>query len=74
MSPSEDESPSEYLTTAQLSGAYTIPVATLRYWRHKGDGPPSFRLGRRVVYRRADVDEWLRAQEAATTRGGQVTV
>ncbi|MCX2934721.1 helix-turn-helix domain-containing protein [Mycobacterium sp. CVI_P3] len=35
---------------------------TLRYWRHTGTaGPPSFKLGRRVLYRRSDVDAWLQA-------------
>jgi len=37
-------------------------VATLRYWRHLGIGPDSFRLGRRVVYRRDDLDRWITAQ------------
>jgi predicted DNA-binding transcriptional regulator AlpA len=38
-------------------------VATLRYWRHLGTGPRSFRLGRRVVYRLADVGAWIEAQD-----------
>jgi predicted DNA-binding transcriptional regulator AlpA len=37
-------------------------VATLRYWRHLGTGPRSFCLGRRVVYRLADVHAWIEAQ------------
>lgn len=65
----------EFMTTPQVSEEYGVPEATLRYWRHRGEGgPPSFRLGRRVVYRRAEVDRWLSAQESATTRGGQVIV
>ena len=36
------------------------PVASLRYWRHLGTGPHSFRLGRRVLYRYTDVIERLR--------------
>ncbi|HZH23253.1 MAG TPA: helix-turn-helix domain-containing protein [Geodermatophilus sp.] len=46
------------------------PVATLRYWRHLGTGPHSFRLGRRVVYRREDLHAWIDAQrqEACTGR------
>jgi predicted DNA-binding transcriptional regulator AlpA len=39
--------------------------ATLRFWRHQGDrGPRSFKLGRRVMYRRVDVDKWIEAQYA----------
>ena len=41
------------------------PVATLRYWRHLGTGPRSFRLGRRVLYRRDDLRTWIDAQREA---------
>ena len=41
------------------------PVSTVRYWRYLSTGPNCFKLGRRVVYRRADVHTWLAAQEAA---------
>ncbi|EFV91667.1 hypothetical protein ES5_09862 [Dietzia cinnamea P4] len=58
------------ITPAQLSEETGIPVGTLRYWRHAGTGPESFKLGRRVVYRRSAVDAWINAQELATTRGG----
>jgi predicted DNA-binding transcriptional regulator AlpA len=37
-----------------------ISVATLRYYRATGEGGPrSGKLGRRVVYRRADVEAWI---------------
>ena len=42
---------------------------TLRYWRHIGAGPPSAKLGRRVVYRAADIEAWIAAQFAATVGG-----
>lgn len=35
-----------------------VPVATLRYWRHIGEGPFSFRIGRHVRYWRTDVVIW----------------
>jgi Helix-turn-helix domain len=35
------------------------PVATLRYWRHPGTGPRSFRLGRHVLFRRDDLHRWI---------------
>ncbi len=44
---------------AELTG---IPEATLRFWRHAGTGPPSAKLGRRVVYREADVLAWVDRQ------------
>ncbi len=59
------DSPDDLLTTAEVAQIMRSPVSTLRYWRHLGTGPHSFRLGRRVVYRRADVTAWLLEQAAA---------
>lgn len=62
--------PDPIVTLPQLSEETEIPEGTLRYWRHAGIGPESFKLGRRVVYRRSAIDAWIEAQQAATTRGG----
>nr|WP_224112664.1 helix-turn-helix domain-containing protein [Mycobacterium avium] len=62
--------PVEFLTAAQVSELTGLPQATLRYWRHANQGPASFRLGRRIMYRREVVERWIAAQEKATTRGG----
>lgn len=40
-------------------------VETMRYWRKRGEGPPTFRLGRRVVVDQAELDAWVDAQRAA---------
>jgi hypothetical protein len=53
------------LTLAEAAAVLRTPVATLRYWRHLGVGPDGFRLGRRVVYRRADVDRWVTERQQA---------
>lgn len=58
------------LTTAQVEDFTGVPQATLRYWRHKGTGPASYTLGRRVVYDAADVVAWVEAQKKATVVGG----
>lgn len=53
----------QLLTTAEASELLHVPVATLRWWRHTGTGPRSFRLGaRKVMYRRSDVIAWLEEQ------------
>ena len=52
----------QLLTLTEAADRLRTPVATLRYWRHLGAGPDSFRLGRRVVYRREDIDRWITAQ------------
>ncbi len=50
------------LTLAEAAEFLRTPVATLRYWRLLGIGPTGFRLGRRVVYTRADLISWLAEQ------------
>ena len=54
--------PSDLLTITEAAEILRAPVATLRYWRHLGTGPRSFRLGRRVLYRRDDLHTWIDAQ------------
>lgn len=46
----------------EVSEMTGIPEATLRFWRHEKRGPKSGKLGRRVVYREADVLAWIDAQ------------
>lgn len=61
---------STLLTVREASEiAHTSP-ATLRYWRHAGSGPRSFKIGRRVMYKRADVEQWLQQQYDTTSVGG----
>ena len=55
----------QLLTLTEAAARLRTPVATLRYWRHLGIGPDSFRLGRRVMYRRDDLDQWITAQHDA---------
>lgn len=43
---------------------------TLRYLRMKNEGPASFVVNGRVLYRKAEIERWLSEQEAATLRGG----
>ncbi len=58
----------DLMTLAETAAYLRTPVATLRYWRHLGVGPAGFRLGRRVIYRRGDVDRWLSERQDAETR------
>ena len=54
----------DLLTIAEAAELLRAPVATLRYWRHLGTGPRSFRLGRRVLYRTDDLHAWIAQQHA----------
>ena len=51
----------DLLTITEAADLLRASVATLRYWRHLGTGPASFRLGRRVLYRRDDLHAWIAA-------------
>jgi predicted DNA-binding transcriptional regulator AlpA len=52
----------DLLTMIEVAAIIRAPVATLRYWRHLGTGPHSFRIGRTVRYWRNDVLQWLESQ------------
>ncbi|MFG3253237.1 helix-turn-helix transcriptional regulator [Streptomyces sp. NPDC048172] len=66
------------VTTAHPKAAFlTLPMAaeylgispnTLYVWRHRRQGPPSFRMGGRVMYRISALDDWVAAQEMADSR------
>ncbi|NQE93795.1 helix-turn-helix transcriptional regulator [Nocardia terpenica] len=60
----------DLLTTVEVAEEYKFNVGTLRYWRHRGYGPASFARGRKVVYRRCEVEAWIAEQEQLTRRGG----
>lgn len=52
----------EFLTTEEVAERLRIPAATLRYWRMKGIGPRSIKVGpKHVRYRASDVVEYLAA-------------
>jgi hypothetical protein len=54
---------SEYLTAKQLEELTKVSAATWRYWASVNRGPFSFRLGKRRLWKRTSVLEWLAAQE-----------
>jgi predicted DNA-binding transcriptional regulator AlpA len=56
---------SELLLLDEVSELTRIPVPSLRFYRHNGTGPRSFRLGNRVVYKRADVEAWIEERYSA---------
>jgi predicted DNA-binding transcriptional regulator AlpA len=52
----------EMLTLQEACHLLRVPEGTLRYWRHLGSGPRSFKLGRHVRYWRTDLILWLTEQ------------
>lgn len=47
------------LTVEDLAEYLGVPVATLYAWRYHRQGPPGFRVGRHLRYRRSDIHEWI---------------
>ena len=52
-----------YLSTKQLSVDLGKSVRTLDRWALTGDGPPRTRIGRKTLYRREAVLQWLQSRE-----------
>lgn len=53
--------PTRALTEREVSDLLGLSVATLRAWRHRGQGPRFLRLGRAVRYLPADLEDFVRA-------------
>lgn len=47
------------LNPEEVADWLSVPLATLRYWRHVGAGPRSIKVGRHVRYLPDDVTRWL---------------
>ncbi len=43
--------------------------AKLAQWRHKGIGPAFYKLGRKIVYRGADLNAWAEANRVEPRAG-----
>jgi excisionase family DNA binding protein len=49
-----------FLTTQELAETLRTSPETVRFWRHSGKGPKSFKVGRRVLYALEDVEAFIR--------------
>lgn len=41
----------------------------LAQWRHKGMGPAFYRLGRKIIYRGADLNDWAESSRVDPGKG-----
>ena len=49
----------EFMLLKEAAELVRLSPETLRWLRHKGEGPPCAKVGRRLVFKRSDVLEWL---------------
>ncbi len=47
------------LSAQDLADFLHVPIATIYAWRYRRQGPPGFRVGRHLRYRRDDVQQWI---------------
>ena len=55
----------DWISREQLACALDLTTDTLSRWEARRQGPPCTRIGRKTFYRRAAIQEWIRAQEQA---------
>lgn len=53
-----------YMTTEEVAERFRTSPGTVRYWRHVGKGPASFRVGAKALYDVALVEAWEADQQA----------
>lgn len=58
---------SDLISTSDLAKKLGIQPNTLEKWRVHGEGPPHYRLGRRILYKMEDVSAWLDQRRVAST-------
>jgi hypothetical protein len=52
----------EYLTNEMRAEEEHRTVASIHQENHRGDGPPAYKIGKRVLYRRSEVEAWRRSR------------
>jgi predicted DNA-binding transcriptional regulator AlpA len=57
----------EYLDTATVARRYGLSTSWLNRLRVTGGGPVHYKLGRRVLYRPDDVEDWITRHRRLTT-------
>jgi excisionase family DNA binding protein len=55
----------ELLTRTEVALYLRTPTTTLAQWASRGIGPHYTKVGRKTLYRRADLERWFQEQESA---------
>lgn len=56
--------------TLEIETDGVLKRPTLQKWRRTGQGPATYKIGRRVYYRLDEVIAWIEAHRVATTVAG----
>ena len=69
-----DSSGMALLDTQRAAHYVGLSASTMAKLRLSGDGPPYFKLGRRVMYARGDIEAWLAScrRKSTSDPGGAV--
>jgi DNA-binding transcriptional MerR regulator len=49
----------DLMTTDEVAAELRVSPSTVRYWRQTKYGPKGTRVGKRVLYERAEIISWL---------------
>ncbi len=56
----------EYLGTKEVQALFSLNPKTLTTWRNQGRGPAYAQSGGVVLYRRSDIEAWLKSNKKRT--------
>lgn len=62
---------SDFLTEESAAAELNLQPRTLRKYRERGEGPAFVKVGRRTMYRRSDIADWLREQTIKPVRASR---
>ena len=57
-----------YMTLEEVADYCKVRPATLHKWRHRGQAPRAAKIGRRLVFRRDEVEKWAAERFEAAAR------
>lgn len=57
----------DWISERVFSTEYGVPAKTLQHWRGTGEGPKFSKCGRKVLYRRKWIDDWLEGRAVTST-------
>jgi hypothetical protein len=59
-----------YLTITETAAELLVCKRTLKRWRSFGEGPRQTRVGKKILYHRDDILNWLQQQRGPSSNGG----